>query len=455
MKRVLFVIMAVVAIPLAMSAADRVVVLEKATGAWCTWCPSAAQGAEDLIEAHPGEVLVVAYHNGDPFVTAEGNLRISFYGVSGYPSAYFDGAIPCIGGSSSGTTFAAYENAFNIRKAVDAPLEITLERTYPSLFLGAGTATATIVNVSDKKVTGKFHFVVTESHIPYTWFNRTTMDHVMRDMVPDAQGVTVSVEAGETLSIDRSFTIDPDWPFYTGNVDNFELGCWVQTPDPSYPAEIYQAALTQLVPELKAEAVASKVDNEDGMLHPGETSDFLVTLKNTGEGPWETMSGVLSTQDTKVEIKDSIGNWGAAESEAIVENSTDPFQIKLKTGNPDGYRPELTLKLKNGMEQETEVSFTLFEPVAIKESGPYTFYLEAPAILQGQGAVALTLPSRANASLVLFDASGRQVKTLYSGTLNPGLNLLSVSTEYLPQGVYFLKATAGNQSGVERIVVLH
>lgn len=454
MKKFLHIIL-ILTLPLALFAADRVVVLEKATGGWCTWCPSAAQGAEELIAAHPGEVLVVAYHNGDPFVTAEGNQRISFYSVSGYPSAYFDGVIPAIGGSSSGTTFPVYEQNFNTRKAIDSPLEITLERTYPTLYLGAGTAAATIVNVSPGKVTGKFHFVITESHIPYTWFNRTTMDHVLRDMVPDAAGATVTIEAGDTLVIERNFSIDAGWPFYTGVMDNFELGCWVQAPEPSFPAEIYQAALASLVPELKAEAVGSKVDNEDGMLHPGETSDFLITLQNVGEGPWQSMTGVLSTKDSKVEIKDSTATWGTAEPEALVENDADPFQIKLKTGNPDGYRPELTLKLANDMEQETEVTFVLFEPLGLEEDGKYTFSLDAPAILSGMGVVALTLPVQGNATLVLFDASGREAKNFYSGSLNQGFNVLTVSTDNLPQGVYFLKATAGAYSEVKRLVVVH
>ncbi len=48
------------------------VLLEIGTGTWCTYCPGAAMGADDLIaNGHP--VAVIEYHNGDNFANTYSN----------------------------------------------------------------------------------------------------------------------------------------------------------------------------------------------------------------------------------------------------------------------------------------------------------------------------------------------------------------------------------------------
>ncbi|MDT8393913.1 MAG: hypothetical protein RQ761_08705 [Bacteroidales bacterium] len=66
------------------------VVVEIATGTWCQYCPGAAMGADDLV-ANGHDVAIIEYHNGDAFANAFSNHRNSYYSVSGYPTAHFDG----------------------------------------------------------------------------------------------------------------------------------------------------------------------------------------------------------------------------------------------------------------------------------------------------------------------------------------------------------------------------
>ena len=68
---------------------DKVIV-EVGTGTWCTYCPGAAMGVDDLIE-EGWPVAAIENHNDDPFANVYSNARNSFYGVSGFPTAYFDG----------------------------------------------------------------------------------------------------------------------------------------------------------------------------------------------------------------------------------------------------------------------------------------------------------------------------------------------------------------------------
>lgn len=99
-------------------ATQRVVVAEEFTATWCGACPGAARGLDELYERVYDSVVVIAYHSSssDPFYTTESAQRASYYGISGYPTAYFDGIISEVGGLPTGTMFPFYLRDFNQRK---------------------------------------------------------------------------------------------------------------------------------------------------------------------------------------------------------------------------------------------------------------------------------------------------------------------------------------------------
>lgn len=238
MKKILLVIAALL-LPLAVFAADRVVVVEVFTGTWCPYCPGAARGVDDLEDEHPGRVLAVEYHGGDIFENTEAATRQSYYGsgvVEGYPTAVFDGLLAVVGGSSSGTLFFTYNAKYNQRINVPPPLSISLTKA-PD-FLSTGTLTATITNTSSSAVSGTVHFTVTESHIPYKWQTLDTLDFVERAMLPDASGEPITLAPGENKVLIRTYDINAAWPSFTED-DNIEFGCFVQGSS----KEIYQAGV--------------------------------------------------------------------------------------------------------------------------------------------------------------------------------------------------------------------
>jgi thiol-disulfide isomerase/thioredoxin len=255
MKKVLLVTAILVVLPLALFAADRIVVLEIFTGTWCPPCAGAAMGAEDLVNEHPGEVLAVEYHCGssDVFENTNSTIRKSFYGsgsghvVRGYPTAIFDGIDTIIGGFPTQSMFPYYNSAFNIRASVEPPLEITLEKSGES----EGALTATITNTSDDEITGKVHFTITESNIHYKWQIHTILHFVERDMLPDGNGAEITLAAGADTTITRDYEIDPEWIYYTDDLENIEFGCFVQdTTSLGELREILQAAIVPLTNEL-------------------------------------------------------------------------------------------------------------------------------------------------------------------------------------------------------------
>jgi thiol-disulfide isomerase/thioredoxin len=224
-------------LPFVLFAADRIVVLEIATGTWCPSCPYAANAAEDLEAKYPGEVLIVEYHNADEFANSYANNRLSFYGVQYLPTGIFDGVVWRVGGNEA----SLYESTFQTRKAIESPIEIELKHTIsPLLASTSGTVRATLTNTSDEEVSGYIRFTVTESRIPYTWQTEKSLYWVERDMLPNATGQFISIAPGADTLIVRDYTIDESWSYFTED-DNIEFGCFVQ----DLSKEIIQGAVIE------------------------------------------------------------------------------------------------------------------------------------------------------------------------------------------------------------------
>lgn len=237
--------MGILSITSALGAAERTVVLEIFADTHVDLCISAAKGAETLASEHPGKILVVEYHIGDPFFNLDGEYRMVFYQaiVQGYPVAVFDGTDTVCGGVPSGSMYPQYSSKFNTRKDIQSTLEITLENN-PNLYSAGGTLTATVKNTGSQQISGKVFFTVTESNIPYTWQDLTTLDHVERIMLPDGFGKAFSLPAGQTTVISESYQLDPAWFHYTNNPNNIEYGCFIQKDAGSGPLkEILQSAV--------------------------------------------------------------------------------------------------------------------------------------------------------------------------------------------------------------------
>lgn len=453
MKKFLLLVLTLAVIPVAGFAAQRVVLLEVGTGTWCQYCPGAAMGADDLEEAYGDSIAVIENHNGDIFAYTYSNTRNAFYGISGYPTAIFDGCVQYVGGSTSQSLFSTYNPLFQQRLAIPSPLVINLEKTYNSS-THSGTVKATIVNEGTTTITGKAHIVITELVVPYSWRGLPSCDFVNRDMRPDANGTPVEIDGGDSVVVEQTFNINPSWASTTNEVTNYEIVCFVQNTNTGYPADVYQAAKTGIVPPLSAIIEKTEIKSVDGKLHPGETSTFLVTLLNNGEDSWETLEGVLSTEDENIKISDSLGTWEAAAPGEQITNTDDPFKIKLNLGQPDGYEPELNLTITDDMGRNLEVVGFVPTKPGITESALAGFSLSISSVVKGHTVAAINVPSSVSGTVDLYDASGRQVKNLYTGRLSSGTNLLPVSLEDVPTGTYFVKLRAGDQTSLKKLVVI-
>jgi len=209
MKRTLFFMVLFLILIASLTAIQRnKVVVEIGTGAWCTYCPGAAMGADDLVN-NGHQVAIIENHNGDPFATTESNGRNSYYAITGYPTAWFDGLNPSVGGSHTVSMYSNYLPKVNAR--LNVPSHFTINA------LGNNNGGTYNVNVVIDKVEPdtntnlRLHFVVTESDIQYSWQGQTHLEFVERIMVPGLAGTTVDFGAGTQVTVPLSFTMNPAW----------------------------------------------------------------------------------------------------------------------------------------------------------------------------------------------------------------------------------------------------
>lgn len=198
------------------------VVLEIATGTWCVYCPGAANGADQLVDEGKS-VAVIENHNGDSYANTYSNARNSYYGISSYPTAKFDGSVTYGGGMACPTAnvYASYLPLYEQRIAVTSPLTVCITGTNVGNNYNINVALNKVGTINSNDL--KLHLVLTESDIAVSWFCLNDIDFVTRLMVPDQNGTTVNFNSGNLQSFALNFAKDPNWV-----AANCELVAFVQ-----------------------------------------------------------------------------------------------------------------------------------------------------------------------------------------------------------------------------------
>ncbi len=203
---------------------DRdMVILEIGTGIGCPYCPGAAMGADDLI-ANGKPVAAIEYHNynsSDPFNTPDAAARTSYYGISGYPTAVFDGLESYVGGSNTQSLYSAYLPYVEEREGVKVGIGIQFTTTVTNRGYHVDVTVMKYAPIVGSNFV--LHFVVTESDIQYNWQGQTKLDFVQRLMLPDANGTAIDLANNSTINVSYDFDIGEDW-----NPDNLEVVAFVQ-----------------------------------------------------------------------------------------------------------------------------------------------------------------------------------------------------------------------------------
>jgi hypothetical protein len=280
----------------------NLVVVEVGTGTWCGYCPGAAMGCHDLLQ-NGHAVAIVKNHNGDSYANTYSNARNSFYGITGYPTAFFDGLNQSVGGSSTASMYNNYLPKVNARLAVAA------KYTLAAVGNAAGNSYTAVVTVAkpeaDTNTNVKLHAVVTESHIPQVWFNQTTVENVNRLMVPNQNGTEINLATGEQTTVNLQFTLNASW-----NVANCEVVFFLQNMTSK---EILQGAKYSLASLVGAYPVShTTIDFPDQSV--GASATIPITITNFGS---TTATGTITIDNPIFSANASTFNIPAAQSATV------------------------------------------------------------------------------------------------------------------------------------------
>lgn len=406
---------------------DKVIV-EIATGTWCPYCPGSAMGADDLI-ANGYEVAVIEYHNGDPYANVYSNARISYYNVSGFPTAFFDGGNAVVGGSATQSMFPQYSAKVNQRMAIPSSFTIDVEGTHSCLT--DFTAHVTVEKVATNNSSNlKLHLVVTESHIEESWQGMDELNYVCRLMVPNQNGTAVSFASGNTQSYDLQFTIDETWVF-----EELEVVVFLQD---ATTKEIFQGTklmLTDFMPEMDYDATVKQVFNIpnlscSGMFEPE------VNIRNIGAETMTSVDIVYQVNNNGMQTFNWTGSLDYLGTEtvtlpAITFTGEDNNELIVYTSNPNGNsdqcpdNDEMTVTIPEAPNTPNTVKLILRTDDnpgettwELKNSAGEVLYAGGPYTTSGQMVQqTFDLPEEACYTFVIYDESG-------DGLMVPGFYML-------------------------------
>jgi hypothetical protein len=193
-----------------------------------------------LIEQYQDEIALIRYHTaGDPFYEynpEENAERIDYYFGTSNSHLFIDGIV------DAGYWHDPWEDYFLARMEVTSPLDITIGGSYDSesRYLDLGIS----VTATDEIVLGdlRLQCVMIENGIYWQAPNGLEYhNQTMRDMIPDGQGETFSIENGQTVDFVRQFYIDEEL-----DADSCEMVVFVQAHQ---AMEVLQASKVK-IPDL-------------------------------------------------------------------------------------------------------------------------------------------------------------------------------------------------------------
>ena len=180
---------------------------------------------DQIAEDHQETFAVIAYHTWwpssyDPYYQdniPENTARINYYGADYTPHLWIDGDVDAQYFTGS------WESKVTDEEAIPSPMAINLLVDHNET-TNSGTITAVISGTSAIGHDNlKVRFATTESDLPPAGLYSDPINHAMRDMVPDATGLDLTISAGEIVTKQVSYSLSEDWAF-----NNCEVIVFVQ-----------------------------------------------------------------------------------------------------------------------------------------------------------------------------------------------------------------------------------
>lgn len=213
------------------NAAERRVLVEQVTATWCGPCQSVGRATIDLLSDYPDSITGFQIHGSDSYTIAWGNTRMSFYGVTGFPTVWMDGTQQQYGsyGSDSGN-YANLQSMMNT--CLSVPTDVTISSSGQEIANDQYQLTYQIgVEAGGSPRTMKFHCVQNLNYYP-------AGTHYYNCLIQANSAPTITVQPGETYELTHTFTLSGA---SLSDKDNVNYIAWCQTTASSSPAQVYNS----------------------------------------------------------------------------------------------------------------------------------------------------------------------------------------------------------------------
>jgi len=294
-------------------------------------------------------VAIVEYHTSDSFNNAFHSARSSYYGGPGTPTVFFDGGNSVVGGISGGNMYSYYTGPVNSASSVPCSFEVEINGSGNFIDYDINAIIRMVEPYSGSNLV--FHLAVTESNIPYSWYGLSDVNHVCRLMVPNANGTPLDFSSSDTLALNFSFSLDPEWV-----TENCELVVFLQDNSSKAVLQGTGRDMIEFGTTNDYDASVTEATNlpEDACI--GEFEPWI-TIRNSGNED-------LTSVDIQYNVNGGVnstyywtGNLAFLESEMVYLPSISytPEEENLLTiytenpnGNPDQYPSNDTARVTMG-----------------------------------------------------------------------------------------------------------
>jgi len=409
--------------------AREMVVLEIGTGTWCVYCPGSQMGADDLV-ANGHSVAVVEYHNGDSFTNTYSDARNTYYGISGFPTAVFDGVQYFVGGSNTQSMYANYLPIYEARKELMSAFSVDIFGTNSGLDYNVVVKLNRLAAIPPTWNNLVVHFTVTESDIPFSWQGQTEVDYAERLMVPNELGTSVDLINNTQIDIPLSFTMDASWV-----IANCQLAAFIQNLDTK---EILQG---------------DKVWISDLMPVPVELTSFNATA---------TSEGVLLNWTTATEINNH--GFEIERSEDATEFYTVAFiqgagtstesREYVYTDNVEYKGGEIFYYRLKQVDLDGRVEYSDIVEVEFDIPRDFVLHQNYPNPFNPSTTIKYAVPNTSQVSIKVYDMTGQEVASLVNEMKEAGTYEIKFDARNLASGIYIYRMIADNFTSVKKLNVL-
>lgn len=271
----------------------RMPCFEEFTSSTCGPCATFNQSFNPWTQAHEDEITLVKYQMnwpgaGDPYYTAEGGVRRTYYGVSYVPW-------PQCNGAYVDYNISAVQQAFD-----EAVLQPGLAKIASTHSLD-GTVITVTANFLPFATFNDFraHIIVIENMTTgnVSTNGETEFHHVMMKMMPNANGTVMNVVDREPVSVTETFDL------LNTNVEEYDDLSVVVLFQDFTSAEIFQSAYSVEDGIFSQEARCSNI-TYDGMTIPGFSPDVFEYTVELPEGAEIPEVAGTSMDDAAIVIVD-------------------------------------------------------------------------------------------------------------------------------------------------------